>query len=89
MQTNEAYCTVTTGVVMKRNEAYQTVLRPLTPNLTHLTMRFYIKRMQLVSFSCTRKCLYFSYINCSTSSMVARTMQMQINETNEAAGVVS
>ena len=30
MQTNEAYCTVTTGVVMKRNEAYQTVLRPLT-----------------------------------------------------------
>ena len=26
MQTNEAYCTVTTGVVMKRNEAYQTVL---------------------------------------------------------------
>ena len=30
MQTNEAYCTVTTGVVMKRNEAYQTVLKPLT-----------------------------------------------------------
>ena len=30
MQTNEAYCTVTTGVVMKRNEAYETVLRPLT-----------------------------------------------------------
>ena len=29
MQTNEAYCTVTTGVVMKRNEAYKAVLRPL------------------------------------------------------------
>ena len=26
LQTNEAYCTVTTGVAMKRNEAYESVL---------------------------------------------------------------
>ena len=32
MQTNEAYYTVTTGVVMKRNEAYQTVPKPTTIN---------------------------------------------------------
>ena len=46
VQTNEAYCTVTTGVVMKRNEAYQTVLRPLvntpTPPLYEMRhMRLY------------------------------------------------
>ena len=33
MQTNEAYCTVTTGVVMKRNEAYETVPKPLTSTI--------------------------------------------------------
>ena len=37
LQTNEAYCTVTTGVPMKRNEAYESVLRPETdsPNTQH------------------------------------------------------
>ena len=30
LQTNEAYCTVTTGVPMKRNEAYESVLRTET-----------------------------------------------------------
>ena len=34
LQTNEAYCTVTTGVPMKRNEAYETVLRPETDTLS-------------------------------------------------------
>ena len=33
MQTNEAHCTVTTGVVMKRNEAYETVPKPLAPTM--------------------------------------------------------
>ena len=41
MQTNEAYCTVTTGVVMKRNEAYQTVIRPLTPTMNTPTPSLY------------------------------------------------
>ena len=41
MQTNEAYCTVTTGVVMKRNEAYETVLRPLTPTMNILIPPLY------------------------------------------------
>ena len=34
LQTNGAYCTVTTGVPMKRNEAYETVLRPETDTLS-------------------------------------------------------
>ena len=33
MQTNETYCTVTSGVVMKRNEAYETVLKPSSPTM--------------------------------------------------------
>ena len=37
LQTNEAYCTVTTGVPMKINEAYESVLRTETdsPNTQH------------------------------------------------------
>ena len=37
LQTNGAYCTVTTGVVMKRNEAYESVLRPLTNTMNTST----------------------------------------------------
>ena len=41
MQTNEAYCTVTTGVVMKRNEAYETVPKPLTSTINTSTPPLY------------------------------------------------
>ena len=41
MQTNEAYCTVTTGVVMKRNEAYETVPRPLALTMNTSTPPLY------------------------------------------------
>ena len=47
MQTNEAYCTVTTGVVMKRNEAYQTVPKPLT--LTINTSLYEIGSMSVLA----------------------------------------
>ena len=41
MQTNEAYCTVTTGVVMKRNEAYETVPKLSTPTMNTSTPPLY------------------------------------------------
>ena len=40
-QTNEAYCTITTGVVMKRNEAYNTVIRPLALTMNTSTPPLY------------------------------------------------
>ena len=49
MQTNEAYCTVTTGVVMKRNEAYETVQRPLTPTINTPTPMYNYKSLSVLT----------------------------------------